>query len=539
VTVQPIRPTRLPARAEVYIRDGLWSDQTIWSAFACTAARHPGRTALVEGDIRLAFSDLAERADSLASGMSGLGITPGDAIAFQLPNWWETIVVLLAAARMGAVGVPVLPIHRRREVGFILRQTRARVLVIPGRYRDCDHRELAAALRPELPDLAEVIVARDPPLPGMRTLETLHETSRAAPAPSVAPADVALVIYTSGTTADPKGVLHSHQTLLAEASSLAPVHELADDDTVLMPSPLTHISGIVHALLVPAALGSCAVLMPRWDATEALRLIAAERVTYMVGAPTFLRELAQHPSLRAADVRSLRLFSCGGAEVDPTLIAEAADRLGCVAKRVYGSTEFPTITTTGPDDPPARRVDSEGRPIGAAEVQLVGDDDAPVPVGCEGEILARGPECFLGYLDATLNAESFTTDGWFRTGDLATFDDAGYLRITGRKKDIIIRKGENISARELEDLLAAHPSVAEVAVVGVPDATAGEIACAVIRLRPGHAALGLAQVTEHLLSRGLSKRKLPERLVIAADLPRTASGKVLKRALRARLAGEG
>jgi cyclohexanecarboxylate-CoA ligase len=539
VTVQQIRPTRLPARAESYVRDGLWSNQTIWNAFACTTAREPGRTALVEGDIRLAFSDLAERADALASGMSALGITPGDAIAFQLPNWWETVVVLLAAARMGAVGVPILPIHRHREVGFILRQTRARVLVIPGRYRDCDHRELATALWPELPHLAEVIVARDQPSPRMRTLASLHVTPRTAPAPTVAPSDVALVIYTSGTTADPKGVLHSHQTLLAEAGSLAPVHELADDDTVLMPSPLTHISGIVHALLVPAVLGSCAVLMPRWDATEALRLIAAEQVTYMVGAPTFLRELAQHPSLHVADVRSLRLFSCGGADVDPTLIAEAAARLGCVAKRVYGSTEFPTITTTGPDDPPARRVDSEGRPIGAVEVRLVGDDDAPVPVGREGEILARGPECFLGYLDGSLNAESFTTDGWFRTGDLATLDDAGYLRITGRKKDIIIRKGENISARELEDLLATHPSVAEVAVVGVPDTAAGEVACAVLRLRPGHAALSLAQLTEHLLARGLSKRKLPERLVIAADFPRTASGKVLKRTLRERLAGEG
>src|SRR5262249_13941317 len=218
--------------------------------------------------------------------MSALGITPGDAIAFQLPNWWETVVVLLAAARMGTVGVPILPIHRRREVGFILRQTRARVLVIPGRYRDCDHRELATTLRPELPDLAEVIVARDPPLPGIGSLEGLPEPSGAAPAPPVAPADAALVISTPGPTADPKGVLHSHQTLLAEASSLAPVHELAADDTVLMPSPLTHISGLVHALLLPALLGSPAVLMPRWDAAEAPRLIAAEEGTSHVGAAT-------------------------------------------------------------------------------------------------------------------------------------------------------------------------------------------------------------------------------------------------------------
>jgi cyclohexanecarboxylate-CoA ligase len=342
-------------------------------------------------------------------------------------------------------------------------------------------------------------------------------------------------MYTSGTTADPKGVLHSHQTLLAEARSLAPVHGLGPGDTVLMPSPLTHISGLVHAVLVPAALGSSAVLMPRWDPGEALRLIGTERVTYMVGAPTFLRDLAHHPELAAADVRSFRLFSCGGADVDPTLVAEAADRLGCVAKRVYGSTEFPTITTTGPDDPPARRIDSDGRPIGAAEIRLVADDGTEVAPGQEGEVLARGPECCLGYLDAASTAEAFTPDGWLRTGDLGIRDAQGYLRITGRRKDIIIRKGENISAREIEDLLAAHPAVAEVAVVGLPDPAAGEIACAVLRLHGG-AALSLADVTQHLLSGGLSRRKLPERLVVTDELPRTASGKVLKRALRDRLA---
>src|SRR5262249_27252315 len=231
----------------------------------------------------------------------------------------------------------------------------------------------------------------------------------------------------------------------------------------------------------------------------------------------------------SSDVRTFRLFSCGGADVDPTLVDEATGRLGCVVKRVYGSTEFPTITTTGPDDPPLRRIDSEGRAIGAAEVRL-DPSGAAESDGDDGEILARGPECFLGYLDPRLNADSFTPDGWFRTGDLGTLDDAGYLRITGRRKDIIIRKGENISAREVEDLLASHPAVAEVAVVGLPDRVAGEIACAVLRLRPNHAALTLEDVTAHLRAGGLSTRKLPERVVVAEDFPRTASGKILKRA---------
>jgi cyclohexanecarboxylate-CoA ligase len=258
----------------------------------------------------------------------------------------------------------------------------------------------------------------------------------------------------------------------------------------------------------------------------------------MVGAPTFLRDLARHPDLPSFDVTSFRLFSCGGADVDPQLVREAAARLGCVAKRVYGSTEFPTITTTGPDDPPARRIESEGRPIGAAEIRLVDEEGTPVGPGREGEILARGPECFLGYLDSTLDADAFTADGWFRTGDLGVVDAEGYLRITGRRKDIIIRKGENISARELEDLLAEMPAVAEVAVVGLPDPGAGETACAVVRCRAGAAPPTLAELGAHLTACGLSRRKLPERLVLVDDFPRTASGKILKRALRARMAAE-
>ncbi len=527
-----LRPTQRPALAATYARAGHWRNQTLWDAFAATAAHRAGAVAVIEGDVRLAFRDVAARAEALAGGLAARGVSTGDAVAVQLPNWWETIVVFLATARLGAVAVPIPPIQRERELAFVLHQTGARVAVVPGRYRDCDHRALLATLRPALPALADVVVVRDAPGDGMHAFDAVTGPPGD---PTGAAGDVALVMYTSGTTAEPKGVLHSHQTLLAEAHSLAPAHGLGGKDTVLMPSPLTHISGLLHAVLVPAALGSRAVLMPRWDAGEALRLIGAERITYMVGAPTFLRDLAHHPDVRDADVQSLRLFSCGGADVDPTLIAEAAARLGCVAKRVYGSTEFPTVTTTGPDDPPARRIDSEGRPIGAAEIRLVGEDDRDVPPGQEGEILARGPECFLGYLDATMNADAFTTDGWFRTGDLGTLDARGYLRITGRRKEIIIRKGENISAREVEDLVASHPAVAEVAVVGLPDAAAGEIACAALRLRPGAAAPTLEEMTEHLLAQGLSRRKLPERLAVLDDFPRTASGKVLKRALREQL----
>jgi acyl-CoA synthetase (AMP-forming)/AMP-acid ligase II len=533
--LSPIRPTHAAARAATYRTDGTWHGETLWDAAAATARVRPDAVAVVDGTARIGLAALLHDAERTAAGLAALGVHPGDAVAVQLPNWHETIVAFLAIVRLGAVVVPVLATHRRRELAFVLGESGARVLVVPGRHRDCDHRDLVGEVRDAVP-LAHVVVVRDEPAPGMHAWEALLTTEVAAPAPPRDAEAIALLLYTSGTTADPKGVLHSHETLLAEARSLGPVHGLGADDATLMPSPLAHVSGIVHAVLVPCVLGSRAVLMERWDPTAGLAAIAREGVTYMVGAPTFLRDLASHPALAAHDLSRFRLFSCGGADVDPTLVTEAAARLGCVVKRVYGSSEFPTVTTCGPDDPPARRVETEGRVIGSAELRLLDDDGAPVAAGAEGEVVARGPECFLGYRDATLNADAFTADGWFRTGDLGVVDDAGYLRITGRKKDIVIRKGENISAREVEDAVAAHPAVAEVAVVGLPDVAAGEIACAVVRLRDGAAAPTVDELARFLVARGLSKRKLPERVVAVTEFPRTASGKIVKRALRQRLA---
>jgi cyclohexanecarboxylate-CoA ligase len=532
--VAALQATRPSPEARAYRADGWWGRDTIWTAFAATAALRPDATMLVDEDVRLSFAALRERGETLAAGLHGLGLRAGDVIAFQLPNWWEAVAVYLAAARLGAVANPVLPIARERELRFVLGRSGARALFVPGALRDTDHRALAAGLRPDLPALEHVVTVRAEAGPGMTAWDTLPTPP--APAPATDPDAIALLMYTSGTTADPKGVLHSHATLLAEARSLAAVHALGPADRVLMPSPVTHVSGLVHAVLTPAALGTSAVLMPRWDAARALDLIGREQVTYMVGAPTFLRDLAEAAPADLGPDRSLRLFSCGGADVDPTMLRAAAARLGCVAKRVYGSTEFPTVSTTGSDDPPERRIDGEGRPIAPVRVRLVDEQDRPVAVGVEGEVQARGPECFLGYQDAAMNAEAFTPDGWFRSGDLGVLDAEGYLRITGRRKDVIIRKGENVSAREVEELIATHPGVREVAVIGLPDPGAGEILCAVLRLRPGATPPGVAELGAHLLAAGLSKRKLPERVEVLADFPRTDSGKVAKRHLRERFA---
>jgi cyclohexanecarboxylate-CoA ligase len=470
----------------------------------------------------------------VAAGLRGLGVGAGDVVAYQLPNWWEAAVVFLAAARAGAVVNPVLPIFRERELRFILGQSGARVLVAPGRFRERDYPAEIAALRRELPALEHVVVARGEAPAGMSPFDSLLDAAPDAAPLRVDPGALLMLMYTSGTTAEPKGVLHTHETLAAEVTSLERVHGLGPADSTLMPSPLTHISGVVHGILAPALLGTSAVLMERWDAALGLELIARERVTYMVGAPTFLRDLADHPRRAEFDLGSLRLFSCGGAEVSADLIRRARLSLGCVAKRVYGSTEFPTITTTDADDADTMGIETEGRPIEPVRLRIADAEGNPVATGVDGEVQARGPERFVGYTDAALTAEAFTADGWFRTGDLGRVDAGGYLRITGRIKDIVVRKGEKFSARELEELIARHPAVAEAAVVALPDRESGEIACAVVSLRPG-SRLALEELASFLTAAGLARQKLPERLEIMGELPHTESGKVQKAAIRAEL----
>lgn len=533
-----IQPTASdPEAAARYRRGGWWTTEPIGHAAMGTAARIPDAVALIDGEERLTFAGWAARSARLADRWLTSGVRRGDVIAYQLPNWWEAAVVFLAAARIGAVVNPVLPILRRRELGFILGQSGARVLVIPGSYRGCDYPAMIAELRPALGALGDVIVARGTPPQGMQSLDALLDGAE-VPAPLVAPSvdagAVLMLMYTSGTTAEPKGVLHTHQTLSAEVRSLVAMHQLTTADRTLMPSPLTHVSGIIHAILGPALLGTSAVLMDRWDPGAALALIARERVTYMVGAPTFLGDLTDHPDRPRHDLASLRLFSCGGAAVPADLIRRARAQLGCVAKRVYGSTEFPTITTTGAADAAARGIESEGRPIAPNEVRIVGPGGEPRPAEVEGEIQARGPECCVGYADAALSREAFTADGWFRTGDLGWLDPDGYLHVTGRVKDIVIRKGEKFSVRELEELIGRHPGVADVAVVALPDPRTGERACAVVVTRG--APLSLAALAEYLRAQGVAAQKLPEQLEIVSELPRTDSGKIHRAELRARFA---
>lgn len=517
--------------------------RTVGDAFAATVAAQPHALALIDGQTFLTFTDLDGRVAELCRSLSAAGIGVGDVVAYQLPNWWEAVVVFLASAHLGAIVNPLLPSFRESELRFTLRQSGARVLFIPAVFRGCDHRDLIATIRDDLPDLEEIVVCRssnENQRAGRRELfpGLAAPTWQETPPPHHDADALLLLMYTSGTTSLPKGVLHTHATLVAEIESLARVHSLGPGDCCLMPSPLTHISGVIHAILAPAILGTRAVLVDRWEPAVALRQIASEFVTYMVGAPTFLQDLIPEARARYRDTTSFRLFSCGGAAVTPDLVRQARETFPtCVAKRVYGSTEFPTISTTGPEDALTHGIETEGRAIAPVEIRIVGEDGRPCAAGEEGEVQARGPECFVGYADASLNEESFTADGWFRSGDLGALDAAGYLRITGRIKEIVVRKGEKISLREVEEAVAAHPAVAEVAVVPLPDAETGERACAVVVLRPA-AALGLDELGLFLTCAGLARHKHPERLEIVDALPRTASGKIAKAGLAAVLVRE-
>jgi cyclohexanecarboxylate-CoA ligase len=574
----PILPTHLNPNAAAYRAAGHWPQQPLGALFTHTARRLADHDALIDGQRRLTFRELERLSGRAACGLRARGFGPGDVIAYQLPNWWEAAIVFLAAARIGATVNPLLPIFRESELRFTLRQSGAQALVIPGAFRGCDHRELVNGLRPELPALREIFVARGTAPTGMHSfdawLDTPWEQTADAGPLAVDPDAVALLMYTSGTTAQPKGVLHTHNSLAAEVLSLERVHQLSPADRTLMPSPLTHISGVIHGILTPALLGTSAVLMERWDPSQGLALIARERVTYMVGAPTFLQDLitardglrpaslllaapartpeasggrvgryavpSQELDSRAtcshvqasADYSSLRLFSCGGAGVSPVLMQRARECFpNCIAKRVYGSTEFPTLTTTDAADALTHGIYTEGRPIWPADVRITDESGSVLPPGADGEVQGRGPECFAGYLDATLNSDAFTADGWFRTGDLGVIDADGYLRITGRLKEIIIRKGEKISVKEVEDAIAAHPAIAEVAVIPRPDPDTGERACAVVRFRAGMSA-DLATLTTFLASKGLARQKWPEQLEVVDDFPRTDSGKIQREKLK-------
>jgi cyclohexanecarboxylate-CoA ligase len=528
------------ARAADWRARGLWRDETVESYLDRWATRRPDRTAMVDGEGRCTWAELARRVERVAHGLAAHGVEPGRTIACQLPNWSEFVVVLLAAARLGAVANPIPPIYRASELRFILNHLQAVALVIPGVFRGFDHAAMVAALRPEVPTLERVFVARGAPGPGMLPFSLLTEIAWEARAhrrslPGTAPDDVHEVIFTSGTTGEPKGVMHTPNTVLANVWPVIERLDLSGRDVVLMASTFAHQTGYLFGYCATLALGATGVWLDVWSAERAARLVERERVTFTMGATPFLRDLTYVAGHH--DFSSFRVFISAGAPIPRSLVGDARARLGCTISPGWGMTENGLVTCVGPRDPEEKRVATDGSPARGMELAILDAGGRPAPADTEGDLVVRGASQFVGYAGRPeLTRECHTADGWFRTGDRGRIDPDGFLTITGRTKDLVIRGGENIPVAEVENVLFTHPKVAGVAVVAMPDARLGERACAFVVPRPGTAPT-LAELVAFLDAHQLARQKFPERLELIDEFPMTPSGKVQKYRLREIIAG--
>lgn len=483
------------------------------------------------------YASLLVDGEALAAALWDIGLRPGDVISFQLPNWSETAIINLAASALGLICSPIVPIYRGAELPYMLNDSRSRMAFIPGIFRSTDFVAMYEGLRDKLDPQLLVVGVRALGYAGLQ-LQDLIERGRDRPVVPPPP-DVdqdKLLLYTSGTTGRPKAVRHSQRTLAHAMENSVRHWGLRAGDVMLMPSPVTHATGYVNALELPFFHGTSVLLMDRWDAAEAVELIDRFQVAATVGATPFLAELTAAAMKAGSALPSLRVFACGGAAVPPEVIRQAnAVMRQRPAFRVYGSSEAPYVTLgfLGSDDP-ERAATTDGQIVGY-DVRLLDEAGHDVPPGENGEIAVRGPSLFLGYAAADDTAAAMTADGYFLTGDVACVDLDGALTIRDRKKDIIIRGGENISAKEIEDALHRHPSIAEAAVVAMPHARMGEGVFAF--LIAGEAELDPTGITRFLEELDLSKQKIPERYAFVADFPRTPSGKIRKDVLR-KLAAE-
>jgi cyclohexanecarboxylate-CoA ligase len=526
------RVRKMDERVARHESAGEWPTPAVSELLAERVRASPAAVFLVDGAERLTFAEFGRRVGAVAAGLRGLGIGAGDVVSWQLPNWWEAAVLAVAIDAVGGVSNPILPIYREREVGFVLRQARSRALFVPAVFRGFDFRELAAAVRGQV---EHVVVVRGEAAAGMASFaELLAQPPVPGGAAAADPHRVSMLFYTSGTTAEPKGVLHTASTIGAFARAYAAVAGAGPTEVSLLQFPLTHIGGIGSFLVLPILLGSRVVYLDVWAPERALALIESEGVTAAGGPPALLQGLLASPGFRPERVGSVRIASTGAADIPPELVREVRRRLAPTSYRSYGLTECPMLTAGTVGDREEDCVLTDGRPTPGCVVRVVDDAGTPLPPDREGEIEGFGPQLCLGYLDSALDAAAFTADGFLRTGDLGVIDERGYVRVTGRKKDIIIRKGENLSAKAIEDVLHAHPAVAEAAVIGVPDAASGERVCACIVARPGETAPTLAAIRAFMEGRGVMRQKIPEQVEVLDALPRNSTGKVLKWELRSR-----
>jgi len=510
---------------------GYHPNQSIPQRLLEGARRHPDVESIYYAEKqarRTTNRALYEHSLRIASALQKRGVGRGDVVAVQLPTWYETTVLYLALMHLGAIVLPIVSIYGQAEVEFILRQSKAKLYFSPAKWRKVDYLPRHGAFG-ALPDLQDIVIVGDGAPAGAQTWEHLEATASSGFEPVTSDPDaVSLLMYTSGTTSAPKGVQHTHHSLLREWGRPS----YRDRGLYLANLPAGHYTGYSY-LFRPSIYGAPMIFLDQWDAQFAAELVQRHTVKAGGGTPIFLFSLLEMAEKHGFDISSLESFSLGGQGMTPALV-QLADSHGFPGARVYGSTEHPTVTSFDPEQPFEKRAYTDGKLDEGNEVRIVDDEGRDVPLGQEGEILTRGPEMFVGYLDAELDRDSFVAGGWLKSGDIGRLDAEDFLTITDRKKDIIIRGGENISSVEVEETLARHPAVRAAAAVAMPDKIYGEKVCVCVELHPGQT-LTMERVREHFASSGLAKQKTPERLEILPELPRNASGKIKKFELRAQV----
>ena len=522
-------------RRAAYRQQGLWGDASLADYWQQTARAMPDKIAVVDNHgASYTYSALNHAASCLANWMLAKGIESGDRIAFQLPGWCEFTVIYLACLKIGAVSVPLLPSWREAELVWVLNKCQAKMFFAPTLFKQTRPVDLILPLQNQLLQLQQ-IVGVDKLAPATSSLSLSQIIAYNTPlttAITVHGDELAAVLFTSGTEGLPKGVMLTHNNILASERAYCARLNLTWQDVFMMPAPLGHATGFLHGVTAPFLIGARSVLLDIFTPDACLALLEQQRCTCMLGATPFVYDLLNVLEKQPADLSALRFFLCGGTTI-PNKVARECQQRGIKLLSVYGSTESSPHAVVNLDDPLSRFMHTDGYAAAGVEIKVVDDARKTLPPGCEGEEASRGPNVFMGYFDEPeLTARALDEEGWYYSGDLCCMDEAGYIKITGRKKDIIVRGGENISSREVEDILLQHPKIHDACVVAMPDERLGERSCAYVVLKAPHHSLSLEEVVAFFSRKRVAKYKYPEHIVVIEKLPRTASGKIQKFLLR-------
>lgn len=521
-----------------FYESGVWQDTTLSQMIKAQADAQPDKVFVFDSTTSYTYGELHDQVIRLAAGLRRAGIQPGDRVAVQMPNYAEFVPVMAAVSRARAIVVPIMPIYRGAEVAYSIEHSGAKAVITVATFNKFDYAEMYRGIQEHTPALESIYTVRGEGSTGTKPLESLVVEGDLADleaelGPDLGADEQFLIVYTSGTTARPKGCGHTLNTARSTAMAMADALHYSENDIQFGPSPVAHSTGMITSILIPLVCGASTYFVEAWEPNDGMQRLIDNKVTCAVTATAFLQMLLSVYDAEKHDCSAMRVWVCAGSPI-PGSVVTAANKMfsnGQVLS-LYGRSENYVTTMVSVTDPEERSVTSDGKPVPHAEVKIVGEDGLEVPRGEEGDIAYKGPSHMLGYYrDPDETAALFTPEGFSRSGDLGRMDQDGFVRVTGRTKDIIIRGGMNISSRELEDHLLHLDGVANVAAVGMPDERLGEKVCLYVVPKPG-AEITLQDAIDFLKQEGVATQKLPERLEVVDALPMTATGKVQKHVLR-------